>query len=151
MTDESQANSAPSPDDNPSEDASSEWQDLGQNLKNIFQNTWESEERRKLQEDIEAGLADFASSINKAVEDFKETPTGQKLKTDVDDFKETPTGQKLKTDVDDFHERVKSGEVESKAREEVAAVLRSINSELEKVSKSGGTSSKVDGDDSKEQ
>ena len=135
MTDKSQANSAPSPDDNPSEDASSEWQDLGQNLKNIFQNTWESEERRKLQEDIEAGLADFASSINKAVEDFKETPTGQKLKTDVDDF----------------HERVKSGEVESKAREEVAAVLRSINSELEKVSKSGGTSSKVDGDDSKEQ
>ena len=135
MTDESQANSAPSPDDNPSEDASSEWQDLGQNLKNIFQNTWESEERRKLQEDIEAGLADFSSTINKAVEDFKESPTGQRLKTDVDGF----------------HERVKSGEVEGKAREEVAAVLRSINSELEKVSKSGGTSSKVDGDDSKEQ
>ena len=134
MTEESQAKSDPSPDENSSEDVSAEWQDLGKNLRNVFQNTWESDERRKLQDDIEAGLADFASSINKAVEDFKETPTGQKLKTDVDDF----------------HERVKSGEVESKAREEVAAVLRSINSELEKVSKSGGTTSKVEGEDSEE-
>ena len=134
MTDEPKANSAPSPDENPTEDVSSEWQDLGKNLKNIFQNTWESEERRKLQEDIEAGFADFASSINKAVEDFRETPTGQKLKIDVDDF----------------HERVKSGEVESKARDEIAAVLRSINSELEKVSKSGGTSGEVKSDDTKE-
>ncbi len=134
MTEESQTNSAPSPDENSSEDVSSEWENLGQNLKNVFQNTWESEERRKLQEDIEAGLANFASSINKAVEDFKETPTGKKLKTDVDDF----------------HERVKSGEFEGKAREEVAAVLRSINSELEKVSKSGGTNSKVEGEDSEE-
>jgi len=134
MTEESQANSIPSPDENSSEDVSAEWQNLGQNLKSVFQDTWESEERRKLQEDIEAGLADFASSINKAVEDFKETPTGQKLKTDVDDF----------------HERVRSGEVEGKAREGVAAVLRSINSELEKVSKSGGTTSKVEGEDFEE-
>lgn len=134
MTEESQAKSDPSPDENSSEDVSAEWQDLGKNLRNVFQNTWESDERRKLQDDIEAGLADFASTINKAVGDFKESPTGQRLKTDVDDF----------------HERVKSGEVEGKAREEVAAVLRSINSELEKVSKSGGTTSKVEGEDSEE-
>ena len=134
MTEESQAKSDPSPDENSSEDVSAEWQDLGKNLRNVFQNTWESDERRKLQDDIEAGLADFAGTINKAVEDFKESPTGQRLKTDVDGF----------------HERVKSGEVEGKAREEVAAVLRSINSELEKVSKSGGTTSKVEGEDSEE-
>jgi hypothetical protein len=134
MTEESQAKSGQSPDKNSSEDVSAEWQDLGQNLRNVFQNTWESEERRKLQDDIEAGLADFASSINKAVEDFKESPTGQRLKTDVDDF----------------HERVKSGEVEGKAREEVAAVLRSINFELKKVTKSGGKTSKVEGEDSEE-
>lgn len=134
MAEESQTKSAPLPDENSAEDVSAEWQNLGQNLKNVFQNTWESEERRKLQEDIEAGLSDFASSINKAVEDFKETPTGQRLKTDVEDF----------------HERVKSGEVEVKAREELAAVLQKINSELEKVSKSGGTNSKVEGEDSEE-
>ena len=64
MTEESQAKSDPSPDENSSEDVSAEWQDLGQNLRNVFQNTWESEERRKLQDDIEAGLADFSSSIN---------------------------------------------------------------------------------------
>ena len=134
MTEESQAKSDPSPDENSSEDVSAEWQDLGQNLRNVFQNTWASEERRKLQDDIEAGLADFASTINKAVEDFQESPTGQRLKTDVDDF----------------HERVKSGEVEGKAREEVAAALRRINTELEKVSKSGGTTSKVEVEDSEE-
>jgi hypothetical protein len=100
-------------------DVSDEWQNLGQNLKDIFQGAWESDERLKLQESIEAGLEDFASSVNKAVEEFKESPTGQQLKSDVADFQE----------------KVKSGEVEGRAREELAVVLRSINAELEKVSK----------------
>lgn len=115
-------------------DVSDEWQNLGQNLKDIFQGAWESEERRKLQENIEAGLADFASSVNKAVEDFKVSPTGQQLRSDVEDF----------------HERVKSGDVENKARQEFATLLRSINSELEKVSKRGDKENKVEGDDTEE-
>lgn len=134
MTEESQAKGSPSSDDKSSGDVSAEWQNLGQNLKGIFQGAWESDERLKLQEDIEAGLADFASSVNKAVEEFKETPTGQQLKSDVEDF----------------HERVKSGEVEGKAREEFATVLQSINAELEKVSKWGGTSSEAEEKDSEE-
>jgi hypothetical protein len=127
MTEESQAKDTKSKGD-----VSDEWQNLGQNLKDIFQGAWESEERQKLQEDIEAGLADFASSVNKAVEEFKESPTGQQLKSDVEDF----------------HERVKHGEVEEQARQELATVLRKINSELEKVSKQGGTETEVEGEDS---
>ena len=114
MTEESQANETKS-----TGAVSDEWQNLGQNLKDLFQGAWESDERLKLQEDIEAGLTDFARSVNKAVEEFKESPTGQQMKSDVEDF----------------HERVRSGEVEGKAREELAAVLRNINTELEKVSK----------------
>ena len=121
-------------DTTPSGDVSSEWQELGQNLKDIFQGAWESDERRKLQENIEEGLADFASSVNKAVEEFKVSPTGQQLRADVEDF----------------HERVKSGDVENKARQELAILLRSINSELEKVSKRGDTENEVEGDDVEE-
>ena len=115
-------------------EVSDEWQELGQNLKDIFQGAWESDERRKLQENIEAGLADFAGSVNKAVEEFKVSPTGQQLKADVEDF----------------HERVKSGDVENRARQEFASLLRSINSELEKVSKRGDTENTVEGDDVEE-
>jgi hypothetical protein len=87
-----------------------------------------------LQENIEAGLADFASSVNSAVEEFKVSPTGQQLRADVEDF----------------HERVKTGDVENKARQELASLLRSINSELEKVSKQRDTENEVEGNNVEE-
>ena len=118
MTEESRTEGIPSNEESFSSDVSRELHNLRQNLKEIYQSAWESEERYKLQQDIEAGFEDFASSINKA----------------VDEFKRSPTGQQLKSDVEDFSKRVKEVEVEEKARDELAAVLRRINSELEKVS-----------------
>ena len=118
MTEESRTEGIPSNEESFSSDVSRELHNLRQNLKEIYQSAWESEERYKLQQDIEAGFEDFASSINRA----------------VDEFKRSPTGQQLKSDVEDFSKRVKEGEVEEKARDELASVLRRINSELEKVS-----------------
>jgi hypothetical protein len=132
MTEESKTGTTGSVDEESTADVSSEWRDLGQNLKEIFQNTWESAERQKLQEDIEAGLADFANSVNKA----------------VDEFKVSPTGQRLKSDVEDLHERVKSGEVEGKAKHELATILQKINAELGKISKQEYDTSEIREDDS---
>lgn len=134
MVEESQTDGAPSQEEASSADVSAGFQNLGQNLKEIFQNAWPSEDRQKLQQDIESSLADFAVSINKAVEDYKESPSGQRLKSDVEDF----------------HMRVKSGEVEGKAREELASVLQKINSELEKVSERTGSTSETEREDSEE-
>jgi hypothetical protein len=97
----------------PENDIADELKNLGQNLKNIVQAAWESDERRKLQEDIQKGLTE----LQHAVRDFAEGPTGQKLKSEVDDL-----GQRLRT-----------GEVETKLRTEVLAAIRALNAELTKA------------------
>jgi hypothetical protein len=94
-----------------------ELRSLGENLVAALREAWSSPERRKLQEEIGTGLSDLGSSLSKAVEDFETSPTGQRMKADMEDL----------------GERVRSGEVESKLRSELLQVLRTVNTELEKV------------------
>ena len=106
----------PNPESAPG-DLADEFRNLGENLKTFFQTAWESEERKKLQGEIEAGMAELGRSLSQAASEFKEGPAGQQLKSDFQDL----------------HERVRSGEVENKLRAELLSVLRTVNSELEKA------------------
>lgn len=112
MTDPSQSNSQIPPDD-----LGDEFRNLGKNLKNVFQSAWEGAERKRLQQEIEAGLNELGKSLNQAVTEIKESPAGQQFKEDARDL----------------HERMRSGELESKARNELRSVLHQINEELQKV------------------
>jgi hypothetical protein len=105
---------SPPPEDNLTE----EFRSLGKNLADAFRAAWERPERKKLQNDIENGLAEMGST----------------LKTEFDHVRESPTGQRIRTEVDDLGKRVRSGEMEAKIREELLAALRIVNQELEKVS-----------------
>jgi hypothetical protein len=117
-----------SPKENPSSSTSfgetpqgnlaAEFRELGKSLTNILRTAWESEERVQLQTEIESGLSELGTSLNKAANDFAKTPTGQRLKGDVQDFSK----------------RVQSGEVETKIRENMLEVLRTVNAELQKFS-----------------
>jgi predicted component of type VI protein secretion system len=98
-------------------DLADEFRNLGENLKTFFQTAWESEERKKLQQEIEAGMAELGKSLSQAASEFKAGPAGQQLKSDFEDL----------------HERVRSGEVENKIRAELLSVLRTVNTELEKA------------------
>ena len=112
MTDPSQPNSKIPPDD-----LGDEFRNLGNNLKNILQTAWESAERKKFQQEIEAGLNEIGKSLNQAVTEIKDSPAGQQFKEDAHDL----------------HERMRSGELESKARSELLSVLQQINTEIQKV------------------
>jgi ATP:corrinoid adenosyltransferase len=101
----------------PAADLADEFRKLGENLKNAFRSTWESEERRRLQREIEDGLSDIAASLNDAARDFAASPTGQQLKADWQDLEG----------------RVRSGEMETKIRDELVKALRMINTEIEKA------------------
>ena len=101
----------------PPADLADEFRKLGENLKKAFRNTWESDERQRLQQDIETGLSDIAASLKDAAQDFAESPTGQQLKADLHNIES----------------RVRSGEMETKIREELIKALRMINAELEKA------------------
>ena len=93
--------------------------ELGKNLRAALQTAWESEERRKLQQEIEDGLANLGASLSQASKDFSNSPTGKTIKEDVEDL----------------HERWRTGEVGSKVRSEVAEALRKVNDELQKATR----------------
>ena len=116
MTDETQPGSPP-PGDEPLNELADELRALGQNLQAALKSAWESEERKKLQTEIESGLSDLARTLNQAAKDFGESPAGQTLKSDVQDFQE----------------RVRTGEVEQKVRSELLGALRAVNTELQKA------------------
>lgn len=95
-----------------------EFRALGNNLKSLIHSAWESEERKKFQQELEGGMQELGSALNDMATEFQ---AGE-------------TGQKIRHEVDEFSARVKSGEVEEKARSEILKALKQLNEELEKVS-----------------
>jgi len=102
-----------------SNDVSAELRELGKNLREALRSAWESEERRKFQQEIESGLAELGASLSAAAKDFSSSPTGQTLKSDVDDLRE----------------RIRTGEVESKVRSEILEALHKVNNDLKNATK----------------
>ncbi len=103
--------------ENKQPDLASQFRELGENLKQIFQTAWESEEAQNFKEELKDGLTEIGNAASQAVEDFKISETRQKIRAEAVDFKA----------------RVESGEVESKAREELSKALDLINKELQKA------------------
>ena len=114
MTDET-----PQAEQTESNEILDELREMAKNLRDTLQNAWDHPERKKLQQDLEQGFQEVSTSLGKAVDDFKQSPTGQNLKADMDDLKE----------------RWRTGEVETKARDDVLSALRTVNSELRKLTK----------------
>jgi signal recognition particle GTPase len=110
---ENNPNESKSPNDNIGEQLN----ELGKNLREALQTAWQSEERRKLQKEIEDGLANLGASLSQASKDFSNSPTGKTIKEDVEDLQE----------------RWHTGEVGSKARSEIVDALRKVNDELQKA------------------
>lgn len=93
---------------------SDELRALGENLRSVFQAAWDSDDRRRFQQEFETGLGELASSLSQAARQFSESETGKQMKEDLRDL----------------GERVQSGEVESRVRQDLTAILRKVNEEL---------------------
>jgi hypothetical protein len=119
MSESTPSGEGPIPESERGEDLAEEFRNLGNNLKSILLTAWESPERKKLQQEIETGMADLGSSLDQAVKEFKDSPAGQRLKGDARDFQE----------------RLRTGEVDKRIREDLLSVMRRFNEELEKVSR----------------
>lgn len=98
-------------------DLTEQFRELGENLKNMLQSTWQSDEAQKLRTDIKDGLNELGKAATDAVNEFDASEAGQKIKEEAQEFKS----------------RVKSGEVETRAREEISNILNTINMELNKA------------------
>jgi hypothetical protein len=93
---------------------------LGENLRNVLQAAWDSDDRRRFQKDLESGLGELATSLNQAAREFSESDTGKKMKEDLRDL----------------GDRIQSGEVESKVRQDLTTILRKVNEELGRAASS---------------
>jgi ribosome recycling factor len=100
-----------------------EFAELGRNIRLALESAWTSEERKKLQAEIETGLKEASRAVKQA----------------ADDFSKSQAGQTLKTEAEDFEKRVQSGELEAKVRTELQAVLRMANDELKKAFPGGAS------------
>jgi hypothetical protein len=98
-------------------DLASEFQELGNNLKNIFVSAWESEQRKNLQKELEEGFSELGDSLKQTAEEIHDSDAGQRVKAEAEDLRD----------------RVRSGEVETKIREDILSVLHKVNSELGKI------------------
>jgi len=109
----------PNENKSPNDNIGEQLNELGKNLREALQTAWKSEERRKLQQEIEEGLANLGASLSEAAKEFSNSPTGKTIKEDVKDL----------------HDRWHTGEVGSKARSEILDALRKVNDELQKASR----------------
>ena len=91
---------------------------LGDNLKQAMESVWESEERQRLQAEIESGLEQALSVV----------------RSEVAAFSESETGERLRSDLKSIHKELESGEAASQLRQDLASALRSINQGLRKAS-----------------
>lgn len=92
-------------------DLTEEFRQLGRNLTAALNAAWESPERKRLQEEISSCLSELGST----------------LRSEAHHIKESPTGQKIKTETEDFRQRVRSGEVESRLRQDLISALQRAN------------------------
>jgi len=102
----------------PEESLKDEFHNLGKNLAGMLHAIWESPERKKFQAEIESGLNDIGTTVNREVKNFSDSQTAQRLRTDVEDMAE----------------RLRTGEAEAKVRQELISALRMVNLELDKFS-----------------
>jgi hypothetical protein len=91
-----------------------EFVNLGKNLAGFFRAAWESPDGQALKEEVEAGLNELGNSINKAANEINENEPGRQLKKDFEDLTQ----------------RMASGELENRGREEMLSALRKVNEEI---------------------
>jgi hypothetical protein len=99
---------------------------LGKNLVAALRSALNSEESKKVQNEVETGLNDAIASLQKA----------------ADDFSKTDTGQQLKDDLADLNQRIETGELQAKLRADVVSALQTANTEIQKAAAKFSASSK---------
>lgn len=100
-----------------------EFRSLSENLKRTFNTAWQSEERQRIQQELEEGINEVGST----------------LKSMAAEFEESPAGQEIKRTVADIQDPERRAELETRFRTQFAAAIRSLNAELESILENWGT------------
>ncbi len=91
-----------------------EFRNLGRQLGDTIRVAWQSEERRQVQDEINEGFRSFASELNKAVKEVRESSAAKKARTEATELRG----------------RVRTGEIGEKTRRSLAQGLGWLSNEL---------------------
>lgn len=118
-------------DQKPDNNLRDEFRSLGENLKQVFNSVWESEERKNLQQDIKEGMKEL----------------GVVLEGFAEEVRTSDVGGTIRKEANEIGERIRSGEVEQKARQGILDALQTLNTELQKAADRFSGSDKAAADD----
>ena len=103
----------PQPEDN----IKDEFRNLGKSLLSALQAVWDSPERQRIQNEIVEGLNEAGAALKKESEEFSLSQTGEQIKKNIEQL-----GEEFRT-----------SEFKESLRNDLVKVLKSTNSELERV------------------
>lgn len=98
-------------------DLVAEFKRLGKQFGDTVQSALNSEEARRLESELRAGMRTFADEVERAFHEAKESPTATRMKEEAAGVKD----------------RVEGGDVARKAQEGVVSGLRWLSTELERL------------------
>lgn len=98
-------------------DIGEEFKRLGRQFADTLEGIFNSEEAKRMETEIRAGMKNFADEVEKAFGQAKESPAATRMKEEASGVKD----------------RVESGEMARKAQEGVVSGLRWLSTELEKL------------------
>jgi hypothetical protein len=94
-----------------------EFKHLGRQFADTLESMWNSEERRRMETEIRAGVRTFAEEVDRVIRDARHSQAATRMKEEAIGMKE----------------RVETGEVPQRARHGVIQGLRWLSHELERL------------------
>lgn len=99
------------------DDFKSQFFRLGKNLEDLIKSTWDSPERKKIQNELENGFTEVFQALSRATSEFRASDTGRKLEHDLENLR----GQ------------IARGELSEKVRDEILHALQLVNDQIEQA------------------
>ena len=99
------------------EDVSEALRDLGRLLAETIETAWNSQERRKFEEEVREGIEEFAGEVGKLFREARESRPAKKVKEEAEEVKD----------------RVEKGELPRKARGGIVEGLQWLSNELARL------------------
>ncbi|MFN2136153.1 MAG: hypothetical protein ACK2UK_09380 [Candidatus Promineifilaceae bacterium] len=62
-----------------------EFQSLGKAFAEAFESAWNSEERKRVEQEVRDGVKSFADEVDKVIRDAKQSSTGERVKHEAED------------------------------------------------------------------
>ena len=63
-----------------------EFQTLGRSFAEAFESAWNSEERKRVEEEVRTGVQTFADEVDKVIREAKNSPTGERVAKEAGDM-----------------------------------------------------------------